>query len=128
MLLDGASSGGTHSAARLVCPPGLGAPPHRHVEAETFHVVRGTRTVHADGARHELHPGDLIHVRPWVVHHFGNGTAEPVEFLAFGAPAGHERFFADADALARSGRFNPETAAEVCRRHGIELVTPSPAP
>lgn len=122
VLAGGEESEGTCSIARLVCPPGCGAPPHRHSEAENFHVIRGVLSVQLDGENIELRPGDLIHVAPGAVHAFQNATAEDVEFYAVATPAGHERFFREADALAKSGGFNPQSAAELCRRNGIELV------
>lgn len=124
LLADGAATGGACSVARIVCPPGAGAPPHRHAEAETFHVLQGRLTVTLDGRAAELQAGDLVHVAPHAPHDFRNLSGEPVTFLALGMPAGHEAFFRDADELARTGRFNPATAAEVCRRHGIELLLP----
>lgn len=122
VLLDGASSGGTCSIALLTCHPGPGAPLHRHAEAETFLVLRGRLFLMVDGRNHDLGPGDLMHVRPGQVHSFGNPSGEDVEFIAIGTPAGHERFFRDADELARSGGFTPQAAHGVCARHGIELV------
>lgn len=124
LLAEGATTGGACSVARIVCPPGAGAPPHRHAEAETFHVIRGELTVNLDGRDQVLRAGDLVHVAPHAPHAFGNASAGPVEFLALGQPAGHEAFFRDAEELARTGRFNPATAAEVCQRHGIELLLP----
>jgi quercetin dioxygenase-like cupin family protein len=122
VLLAGADSAGLQSVARLTCPPGAGAPPHRHAQAETFHILCGRLEVRVDETCHELGAGDLVHVRPWAVHAFLNRSTEPVEFIAIGAPAGHEHFFAEADALTQAGDFTPAHAAAVCGRHGIELV------
>lgn len=122
-LLAGAGeTAGACSIARLCCPPGTGAPLHRHAETERFHVLSGALTVQAEGETILLGPGDTAVVEPWAVHSFSNGSSEEVEFIAIGTPAGHEDFFHEADELARSGRFNPETAAELCTSHGIELV------
>lgn len=124
LLAGGDGTNGACSIARIVCLPGTGAPRHRHVEAETFHVLRGRLTVHLDGRDHTLEPGDLVHVAPRAVHDFRNLASEPAEFVALGMPSGHEDFFRDADELARSGRFTPETAGALCQRHGIELLPP----
>jgi len=125
VLADGASTAGACSIARIVCPPDSGSPLHRHAEAETFHVLRGQLSVILDGKTHVLSAGDLVHITPHAAHNFHNATNEPVEFLALGMPAGHERFFYDADELFRSGRFTPATAVELCQRHGIELLPPN---
>jgi quercetin dioxygenase-like cupin family protein len=120
-----ASSGETHgscSVARIIANPGAGAPLHRHVEVERFHVLRGCLTVEADGLKAMLHQGDAVTVAPWVSHRFSNESAEEVEFIAIGTPGGHDGFFRDADELSRSGRFTPEAAARLCAEHGIELV------
>lgn len=122
VLSGGNETGGASSMARIVCQPGTGAPPHRHAEAENFVVTRGALSVMTEGENFTLSAGDAIHIRPGAVHAFQNTSESEVEFLAIGTPAGHEKFFLDADELARTGRFNPETAAEVCARHGIELV------
>lgn len=122
VLVGGGESGGACSIARLTCPKGTGAPPHRHAHAENFYVVRGVLTVQRDEKTLQLLPGQLVHVAPGRVHAFQNAGDEEVEFLAMATPAGHELFFRDADALARSGQFTPENAAALCQSHGIELV------
>lgn len=110
------------SIARVICPPGCGAPMHRHIETECFVAVRGEITVLSDNDPVILAVGDTATVAPWQNHTFRNDTAEEVEFLTIGTPGEHAKFFADAHALAESGNFNPATAAEVCARHNIELV------
>lgn len=122
-LLAGAlETGGACSVAWISCDPGPGAPPHRHLETERFHVIRGRLTVMAGGEETHLAPGDSIVIGPWTVHAFSNTTDEVVEFVAIGSPAGHDAFFRDADELARSGRFNPDSAREMSRKHGIEVL------
>jgi quercetin dioxygenase-like cupin family protein len=122
VLGGGRETAGAFSLARVVCPAGTGAPPHTHAETEHFHVLRGKLTVRLGGDRTELNPGDSIHIPSGAPHAFSNEAAEEVEFLSIATPAGHENFFRDADELARSGRFNPATAAALCRQHGIELL------
>jgi quercetin dioxygenase-like cupin family protein len=127
VLLDGESSGGRCSIARLRCEPGPGAPLHRHEIAETFLVLKGRLRVWVDGDEMELAPGELAHVRPGQAHSFANPTDEITEFLAIGTPSGHEFFFRDADLLAQSGGFSPQAATAMCARHGIELAPTFPA-
>ncbi|MBI1178769.1 cupin domain-containing protein [bacterium] len=122
-VLGGArETAGVFSLARIVCPPGTGAPPHTHAESEHFHVLRGRLTVHLGDEVSQLQPADTIHIAPGEPHAFANNSGEEIEFVSVATPAGHEEFFRDADELSRSGRFNPSTAAEVCRRHGITLL------
>lgn len=116
------AAAGAFSMAKVVCPPGTGAPPHTHVETEHFHVMRGRLTVHLGDEIIELDPGDTVHIPSGAPHAFSNKTGEEAEFLSVATPAGHENFFRDADELSRSGRFNPATAAELCQKHGIELL------
>jgi len=121
-LVGGAETGGACSVAHLICPPGAGAPPHRHAQAENFYVIRGQLTVRIGNESHGAGDGDFVYIPPSAPHAFQNTGKSDVEFLAVGIPGGHEEFFREADELARSGRFNPETAAELCTRHGIELL------
>lgn len=118
----GQETAGAASMARVVCPPGTGAPPHTHFETEHFHVLRGRLSVRLGGETHELLPGDTIHIPSRAPHAFSNLTGEELEFFAVASPAGHEHFFRDANELARSGRFTPATAAELCQKHGITLL------
>lgn len=122
ILADGASTGGVQSVARLECDPGQGAPPHRHEQAESFFVLEGTPELFVGGEWRSLAPGDFARVAPGEVHAFRTAGAQPATLLNFATPSGHEHFFREADALFRSGRFSPETAAAVCAANGITLV------
>ena len=113
---------GAFSLAKVVCPPNTGAPPHTHIETEHFHMLRGRLTVQSGDQTLELTPGDTIHIPSGVPHAFSCNAAEAAEFLSIATPAGHENFFRDADALSRSGQFNPATATELCQKHGIALL------
>lgn len=124
VLLDGPASGGRASITRLTCAPGVGAPPHRHPQAETFQILRGRLTVRCGGEPVTLEPGDLCHVPPGLEHSFTNEDESEAVLLSIGTPSGHEDFFREADALARSGDFTPQSAHELCRKHGIELSMP----
>lgn len=113
---------GAFSLVKVACPPGTGAPPHAHAETEHFHVLQGQLTVQLRDQTIKLNPGDTIHIPSGVPHGFSNRADDETDFLSVATPAGHEYFFRDADALSRSGRFNPTTATELCRKHGIELL------
>ena len=122
VLAGGAETGGACSIARIVCAPGPGAPRHRHAQIESFYVIRGRLTVQLGADTIAVAAGEFVQVPAGAAHNFANTGETDVEFLAIGTPSGHEDFFRDADELARSGRFNPGTAGEVCRRNGIELL------
>lgn len=122
VLGGAAQTAGVFSLARIVCPPGTGAPPHTHVETEHFHVLRGRLTVLRADEELELLPGDTIHIPSGLPHAFANRSAAETEFISAATPGGHEHFFREADELSRSGRFNPETAGALCQRHGITLL------
>ena len=122
MLGGSPETAGTFSLAKVACPPGTGAPPHTHVETEHFHVLRGRLTVQLGNESLDLLPGDTIHIPSGAPHAFAAQSGEETEFISLAAPAGHENFFLAADGLAQSGRFNPETAAELCQKHGITLL------
>lgn len=122
VLGGAAETAGVFSLARIVCPRGAGAPPHTHPETEHFQVLRGQVTVQLEDQTLELYPGDTVHIPSGLPHSFSCTAGEEAEFVAVASPAGHEDFFREADELARSGQFNPETAAALCGRHRITLV------
>jgi|GEM_PF-2202524 len=118
----GAETAGGASVVFACCPPGTGAPLHRHEISETFMVSRGELTLIMGDSEYTLTAGDIAQVAPWVPHAFNNRTTTDVELFLVGRESGHELFFMDADELARSGNFNPETAAALCEKHDIELI------
>ena len=121
-LLGGDFTQGHCAIAHIECRPGRDAPLHRHRHGEAFFVLSGRVQVRCGDTTAELGPGDFVAVPPWAVHTFGNAGQEVATLLNVGTPAGHDLFFREADALARSGSFSPASAAELCRRHDIELV------
>lgn len=122
-LLGGDCTSGACSIARIDCPPGTGAPLHRHRHGEAFYLLSGQVTLTCGSQSWVLQPGDFAAVPPGAIHAFRNESGQAASLLNVGTPAGHELFFRDADALARTGQFTPESAAGVCRLHHIELVT-----
>jgi quercetin dioxygenase-like cupin family protein len=127
ILADGEATGGACTVARILCPPGGEAPLHSHLAAESFYVISGTLTVVLSSHEQQAAQGSLVHAETDAAHAFRNDAAEDVVFLSIATPAGHEHFFRAADELARAGRFTPQGAEEVCRKHGILLHAPEPA-
>ncbi len=85
---------------------GGGALEHRHSrEAESFYVITGKLRFAIDGQTVTLAKGDFLHAEPGLRYSFE--ALEPTEVLILYAPAGLERFIAeaglaDADAYQRS--------------------------
>lgn len=121
-LLGGDFTQGHCAISQVECPPGADAPLHRHRHGEAFFVLSGKVQVRCDDTVLVLGPGDFVAVPPWAVHTFQNVGTELAKLINVGTPSGHDQFFREADELARSGKFSPETAADLCRRHDIELV------
>lgn len=121
-LVGGDFTQGHCAIAHIECRPGEDAPLHRHRHGEAFFVLSGQVQVRCDDTTTVLGAGDFVAIPPWAVHTFGNVGTEVATLINVGTPSGHDLFFRDADALARSGKFSPETAGELCRRHDIELV------
>jgi mannose-6-phosphate isomerase-like protein (cupin superfamily) len=75
-------------------PEGLGVPPHRERNHETFYVLEGTLDVEAGENRYRLGPGDVLAVAPGTIHALHNPGRGVMRVLTVVAPgAGHERFF-----------------------------------
>lgn len=124
LLAEPDGTGERFSFAEAVVPSGAGAPLHRHEGVERFYVVAGRLCMELAGERREYGPGDYVEAGPSVAHRFSNEGAEDAKVLLLASPGGHAAFFREADALSRSGGFNPVAAEALCRRHGIELLSP----
>lgn len=111
-----------HTVSYLECEAGLGIPMHRHKEVEGFYVLEGELTLYEESQEVKLTQGQFHQVASNKPHRFANNSAGLAKFLNFSIPSGHAKFFREADVLTRSGNLTPETAAEVCRSNGIELV------
>ncbi len=104
-------AGGPETASRYALSHstiaiGGGALEHRHSrEAESFYVITGKLRFAIDGQTVTLAKGDFLHAEPGLKYSFE--ALEPTEVLILYAPAGLERFIAeaglaDADAYQRS--------------------------
>lgn len=125
ILLGSAETGGSHSVYLVTPAPGAGAPPHVHSrDDETFHMLAGEVEILRGEEWMAVGPGTSIFLPRGVPHAFRNASASPAVFLAVATPGGHEEFFLEADRLARAGELNPDTAVELCRRYGMELLPP----
>jgi quercetin dioxygenase-like cupin family protein len=61
--------------------PGGHTPHHSHNYEHEVFVVEGAGRIEQDGDRRDLRPGDVVFVRPNVVHQFTNTGDGPFKFL-----------------------------------------------
>ena len=106
MIAGGPETGGRYALSHSTIAVGGGALEHRHSrEAESFYVIAGTLRFSIDGKTVTLAKGDFLHAEPGLKYSFE--ALEPSEVLILYAPAGLERFIAeagiaDADGYQRS--------------------------
>jgi mannose-6-phosphate isomerase-like protein (cupin superfamily) len=99
-------TGGEHTLARVLLKPGGGNRLHYHLTyAEEFEVVDGRLTIHRDGERLMLGPGETADAPIGSRHRFANDTDRPVTFLTTIRPARRfEEQIRIAYGLARDGK------------------------
>ena len=93
----GEETGGTLAVIEAALAPRSGGTP-LHVntlEDENYYVIEGTLTFQLDESTLEAPAGTFVHIPKGMVHTHWNATDAPVKLLAFPAPAGFEKFFAD---------------------------------
>jgi len=66
-------------------------------------------------------PGDLIFKPRNQWHTFWNAGDEPARILEIISPAGFERFFEELVDLGGVARAEPDTLADLCARHELEM-------
>ena len=75
-------------------PEGDGVPAHTERNHEAFYVLEGTLEIEADGARHQLRPGDFLCIQPGVLHSLHNPGPGWLRSLMIVSPGiQHVRFF-----------------------------------
>jgi mannose-6-phosphate isomerase-like protein (cupin superfamily) len=122
-LIDAARSGGGFSLVEHpIAPRTLGSPVHTHSrEDEYSFVLEGRVGVQLGDDVLEAGPGDLVFKPRGVPHAFWNATDEPARFLEIIAPAGFERYFAEAEALFAPGGPDMEAFAALSERYGLDM-------
>jgi quercetin dioxygenase-like cupin family protein len=116
----GADTNGVFSLFEREVPPATRRPAaHRHSGTEAFYVLTGELALSADGTDHVVPAGGFALVPGGAVHTFGNAGSEVLRVLILHAPP-LDRYFAELDALDKSGGLNPESERELMRRHGLE--------
>ena len=93
LLINSEESGGTSCTMEVISPPGDGANPHTHADAdEQFYVLNGDVTFRVGEETYHASPGDVIFIPRGTVHSFKAGAA-PAKMLATFTPGGIENFF-----------------------------------
>lgn len=105
----------------MTAAAGAGAPRHiSHREDKCFRVIKGRFRFSIDGDERDVEANETIVVARGAAHSFSNLSDDPAVLLLVSSPAGHDGFFRDLAALSLPHA--PEAVAEVCARHGQELL------
>ena len=122
-MLDGEDSGDRFSVVEHPMPPrALAAPLHRHTnEDEYSYIVEGRVGALLGGEVVTAGPGDLIFKPRNQWHTFWNAGDLPARLLEIISPAGFERFFAELVDLGGVTQADPQTLAQLCVRHKLEM-------
>jgi quercetin dioxygenase-like cupin family protein len=107
----------------VTVPPGSGTPCVTHAkEEEVYFVLEGELLMHTPAERHQLGPGDLVHLPPGTPHGYRNAGERPARFLAWTVGGPMDRFFVR---MAESVQALPRDLARmqaVMAEHGVERV------
>jgi quercetin dioxygenase-like cupin family protein len=67
--------------------PGQDFRAHYHeIMEENFYILEGTVAIVVDGVRHDLSPGQFIHIEPQEVHYVINTSSSAVRMVSTLAP------------------------------------------
>lgn len=129
----GAGTAGAFGLIEQVLPAGFGPPPHvHHAEDEAFYILEGEFTFSCGEQTIEAGPGSFVFLPRGVVHAFRVGGAASARLLQLNAPAGLERFFAEAGEPARERALPPPGRPDVAKvlaladAYRVEIIGPPP--
>jgi len=122
-MIDGAETGDRFSLVEHpMSARALAAPLHRHTrEDEYSYVLEGHVGALLGDEVLVGSPGDLIFKPRNQWHTFWNAGDEPARILEIISPAGFERFFEELVDLGGITRAEPDTLADLCARHELEM-------
>ena len=122
-MIDGAEAGDRFSLVEHpMSARALAAPLHRHTrEDEYSYVLEGHVGALLGDEVLVGSPGDLIFKPRNQWHTFWNAGDEPARILEIISPAGFERFFEELVDLGGITRAEPDTLADLCARHELEM-------
>ena len=130
----GEDTNGAFSVAEVDAGPELGPPPHIHRTAdESFYILDGTWDFSLGGQGFSAGPGAFVHLPKGVVHTHRAGGGKPAKALVIQAPAGVERFIAEAGARAADPSRRPqppsmpelERIVAIAQKYHIEVPPPA---
>ncbi|MFC5216615.1 cupin domain-containing protein [Streptomyces coerulescens] len=132
----GEETNGAFALIEASVPPGGGPPPHVHSrEDEAFYLLDGELEVLAGRSTTSVRAGDFVLLPRGLVHGFTNPGVTAARMLILTAPAGFERFFAEAGTAARPGEQAPPLdpadfarIAELSRAYGAYVEGPADSP
>ncbi|NML07673.1 cupin domain-containing protein [Sphingomonas sp. G-3-2-10] len=116
---------------KLVEHPGYRTPLHVHERTdESFYVLAGSLTFHADGRTITLGPGDYVFIPRGTPHAQGNLTASDTVLLTTLVPGDFAAFFrARAELVRTAPPEHPDYGARMRalgKDHDIKLLGPTP--
>ena len=133
-----AGDSGTLSAVEFLAPRGFGPPLHRHEDEDEIIVVLDGRVAFRSGNDESVATAGSTAFLPRQVPHTFQVLSDTARLLSVTAStAGAPRFDAmvaalgepvDDPTLPGPMDIDPGHVAEVCGRHGIEILGPPPAP
>ena len=83
MMVGRADGAPTFAMRHFTVDPGGYTPRHSHDYEHEVYIVEGAAEVEYDGEKHNVAAGDVLFVKPNVVHQFVNKGAQPLKFLCF---------------------------------------------
>jgi quercetin dioxygenase-like cupin family protein len=114
---------GAYTLLEIDVPPGPGARPHIHHEAdEAFYVVAGTLTIQVEEEVITASAGAYVLVPRGARHRFWNASDEPAKAVFICSPPGFERFFEELSDL-REASPNGQLAFDMIRQVGWKYGT-----
>lgn len=122
-MITGAQSGGGFTLLEQpLAPRALAAPLHRHSREDEYTFVLTGRIGALLGDEVVFgEPGDLIFKPRGQWHTYWNASDEESRMLEIVSPAGFEGYFEELIALSTQGRPQPDVAAGLAARYGLEL-------
>ena len=108
--------------------PGFDTGPHYHTKIEEFfYVLEGEVDLRSGGRFVRGGPGTFVFVPPGAVHSYGNPGSAPARVLFMTSPPGFEQYFEElAQLVAKGGRPDPESLAQLRARHDTTPAPPGP--
>lgn len=128
---DGGETGGSLAVIEAeLAPLSGGTPLHINtLEDENYYVTEGTLTFRLGERTVEAPAGSFVHIPRGMVHTHWNASSAPVKLVAFPAPAGFERFFADLAGLMSQVLPGPPDMSKIAafyEKYGLQVVGPPP--